>query len=62
MSIYNLEPYIRTFAKKKIENLLEPKRMHVFPLKLQTQKKLSDFFKKKSIEAIVFHVTSNTIV
>ena len=44
------------------ENLLEPKRMQVLPLKLQYQKKMIGLFKKKSIEAYEFHLPSNIIV
>ena len=39
-----LYTYISENFSKKI---LEPKRMQVFPLKIQHQKLLSDFFKKK---------------
>ena len=52
--IYNLELYISIFVKKKIENLLEPKRMQLFALKLQYRNVLSDFFKKKSVEPYEF--------
>ena len=44
------------------ENLQEPTSMQVFPLKLQYQKKVSDFFEKKSIEACEFHLTANAIL
>ena len=44
------------------ENFLEPKRMQVFPLKLQNQNVLSDFFKYKIVEAYEFHLISNSNV
>ena len=60
--MHNLELNIRTIGKTFSKNFLEPKRIQVFPLKIQCQKKSSDFFKKKSIEAYEFHLTSNAIV
>ena len=36
--------------------------MQVFPLNLQYQKVLSDFFENKSVEAYEFHLMSNSIV
>ena len=35
--------------------------MQVFPLNLQYQKVLSDFFKKNSVKAYEFHLMSNPI-
>ena len=49
-------------CKNFFENLLEPKRMQVFPLKLRYQYVLSDFLRKKSIEAYEFHLLSNSNV
>ena len=49
--IYNLESYIRTLAK-----VFEPKRMQVFPLKLQYQKLLRYFFKIRSLTPCEFHI------
>ena len=62
MPVHNLEIFIHTFAKAFFKNLLEPKRMQVFLLKLQYQKVLRDFFKRKSVEASEFHLRSNCIV
>ena len=44
------------------DNYLEAKRIQVFPLNLQYQKVLSDFFKKKSVEAYEFRLMWNSIV
>ena len=44
------------------EYLFEPKRTQVFPLKLQSQNVLSDFFENKSVEAYEFHLISNSSV
>ena len=38
------------------KNYLEPKRIQLIPLKLQYQKSLSDFSKKKMVEAYEFHL------
>ena len=48
----------RYICKKIIENYLETKPMHVFPLNLQCQKVLSDFFKKKGVETYQLHLMS----
>ena len=45
-----------------IKNPPEHKRMQVFPLKLQYQKVLSGFFKKKSAEAYEIQFMSNPMV
>ena len=52
--IYSLELYLGKYAKKN-KKFLEPKRTQVFPLKIQYQKELIDFFKK-------VHMMSNSIV
>ena len=44
------------------ENLLRPKRMQVFTLKLQYQNELSDFLKRKTVDAYEFHLMSNSNV
>ena len=66
MNKFNVYIQFRTFdtyiCENFFENLLELKRMQVFPLKLQYQKKINDFFKKKSIETYEFNLTSNAIV
>ena len=59
MSIYNLELYILTFAKVFFK-LLEPKRMQVFPLKLQYQNILIDLFKQRSLKTYDFYMMSNS--
>ena len=65
---YILTTYIQfrtlyTYIRESVfKNLPEPKRMQVFPLNIQYQKVLSDFFKKKSVEACEFHLKSNSIV
>ena len=47
----NAYPQFRTLytyiSETFLKNILEPKHMQVFPLKLQHQKVLGDFFKKK---------------
>ena len=60
--MYNLEICIRTLVEEFLENLLEPKRMQVFPIKLQYQKVLNDLFKKKSVKAYEIHLMSNSTV
>ena len=60
--IHDLELHLRTFAKTFFENLLEPERMRIFPLKLQYQNVISDCFKNKSVEAYEFHLISNSNV
>ena len=59
MQFRTLYTYI---CENLFENVLGPKRMHVFPLKLQCQKVIGDFFKKKSVEAYELHLMSNSIV
>ena len=44
------------------EKFLEPKRMQIFPLKLQFQKPLSDFFKNRSEIVYEFHMMLDTTV
>ena len=56
----NLKPI--HICKNLFENLLEPKRMQVFPFKLQYQKKLTDFFKNKTVKASENHLISNSNV
>ena len=58
--IYNLELHIRTFAIFSFKNLLEPKRMQIFPLKLQYQNVLSHLIKNNSVEAYEFHLILNS--
>ena len=60
--IDNLELHKCSSATFCFESLLEPKRMQLFPLKSQYQNVLSDFFKKKSVEAYEFHLISNSNV
>ena len=48
--------------RKLKKNLLEPKRLHVFPLNLQYQKVLGEFFKKKSLKVYDFHMILNSNV
>ena len=66
MNKFNAYKQFRTsytyICENFFENLLEPKRMQVFPLKLQYLNELSDFLKKKSVEAYEFHLMSNSNV
>ena len=57
--IYILERYIRAFAKVFLKNLLGPKRMQFFSLKVQYQKVLIIFFKNKTVKAHEIHMMSN---
>ena len=54
MNKYNAYEQLRTLdgtlAKVK-KKLLEPKRMQFFPLKIQYEKVLNDFFKKRNFPA-----------
>ena len=60
--LYNLDLYIRTFANFFFK-LLDLKRMQVFPLlKIQYQKVLCDFIKKKSAIAYEFRMMSNPTI
>ena len=48
------------FCKNFFENLLKPKRMQVFPLNLQYQNEMSDFYEKKRVKAYEVHLMSKS--